>query len=85
MRQEQKRLLLGGEQFAALAAQDGQQATLACGRFNGNSGAFVVAGDLTEKLASRISLSTAVFDVPLAKAVPSRDDLTPDEGTFCHV
>ncbi|WP_257279735.1 PEP/pyruvate-binding domain-containing protein [Endozoicomonas sp. ISHI1] len=85
MRQEQKRLLLGGEQFAALAAQDGQQATLACGRFNGKSGAFVVAGDLTEKLASHISLSPAVFDVPLAKAVPSRDDLTPDEGTFCHV
>ncbi|WP_257292200.1 DUF4116 domain-containing protein, partial [Endozoicomonas sp. ONNA1] len=85
MRQEEKTLMLAGEQFAALATQDGQQATLACARFNGKPGAFIVAGDLTGKLVRHISLSSAVSDVPLAKALPSRDDLSPPEATFHHV
>nr|WP_306674589.1 DUF4116 domain-containing protein [Endozoicomonas sp. ISHI1] len=85
MRQEVKTLMLAGEQFAAVAVHDGQQATLACARFNGQPGAFIIAGDLTEKLASHRSLSSAVSDVPLATAVPSWDDLSPSEDTFSQV
>ncbi|WP_257288275.1 PEP/pyruvate-binding domain-containing protein, partial [Endozoicomonas sp. SESOKO2] len=85
MRQEKTPLMLAGGEYETVVAQDGQQATLACARFNSKSGAFVVAGDITEKLASHRSLSSAVSDVPLAKAVPSRDDLSPPEGTFCEV
>uniref|UniRef100_UPI00214751EB DUF4116 domain-containing protein n=2 Tax=unclassified Endozoicomonas TaxID=2644528 RepID=UPI00214751EB len=72
-------------EYETVVAQDGQQATLACARFNSKSGAFVVAGDITEKLASHRSLSSAVSDVPLAKAVPSWDDLSPSEDTFSKV
>ncbi|WP_257292854.1 hypothetical protein, partial [Endozoicomonas sp. ONNA1] len=45
----------------------------------------IVAGDITEKLASHRSLSSAVSDVSLTTAVPSRDDLSPPEGTFSQV
>ncbi|WP_422412858.1 MULTISPECIES: PEP/pyruvate-binding domain-containing protein [unclassified Endozoicomonas] len=85
LKQEKVPLMRAGEQFAALATQDGQQATLACARFNGEPGAFIVAGDLSGKLASHRSLSTAFSDEPSAEAVPSRDDLTPPEGTFLQV
>ncbi|WOG25680.1 PEP/pyruvate-binding domain-containing protein [Endozoicomonas sp. 8E] len=85
LKQEKITLMRAGEQFAALAAQNGQQATLACARFNGEPGAFIVAGDLTGKLASHRSLATAFSDAPLTEAVPSRDDLTPPEGTFLQV
>ncbi|WOG25644.1 DUF4116 domain-containing protein [Endozoicomonas sp. 8E] len=85
MKQERKTLMLAGDQFAAVAAQVGQQVTLACARFNGEPGAFIVAGDLTGRLVSHRSLSSAVSDVPLAKAVPSWDDLSLPEGTFSQV
>ncbi|WP_257291700.1 PEP/pyruvate-binding domain-containing protein, partial [Endozoicomonas sp. ONNA1] len=52
MRQKRKTLMLADGQFETLAVQDGQQATLACARFKGEPGAFIVAGDITEKLAS---------------------------------
>ncbi|WOG30415.1 DUF4116 domain-containing protein [Endozoicomonas sp. 8E] len=85
MRQEQKTLMLAGGQLAAVEAEVGQQATLACARFNDKPGAFIVAGDLTGTLASHRSLSSAVSDVPLAKAVPSRNDLSFPEGAFLQV
>ncbi|WP_257274446.1 PEP/pyruvate-binding domain-containing protein, partial [Endozoicomonas sp. SESOKO4] len=85
LKQEQITLMRAGEQFEALAAQDGQQATLACAHFNGEPGAFIVAGDITEKLASHRSLSSAVSDLPLTTAVPSRDDLSLPEGTPLQV
>ncbi|WP_257291260.1 DUF4116 domain-containing protein [Endozoicomonas sp. ONNA1] len=85
MKQEGKTLMLAGKKYEAVAAQDGQQVTLACARFNGKPGAFIVVGDLTEKLASHTSLSPAFSDVPLVKAVPSRDDLSLPEETFCLV
>ncbi|WP_422137803.1 DUF4116 domain-containing protein [Endozoicomonas sp. ALC020] len=85
MKQEGKTLMLAGGQLAAVEAQVGQQATLACARFMGRSGAFIVAGDLSEKLASYRSLTAIDSDVPLAEAVPSRQDLSPAEGTFDQV
>ncbi|WP_422133461.1 PEP/pyruvate-binding domain-containing protein [Endozoicomonas sp. ALD040] len=85
MKQEKITLMRCAEEFAALAPQNGQQATLACARFNGEPGAFIVVGDLTGKLASRRSLASAVADAPLAKAIPSREDLSPPEGTFLEV
>ncbi|WP_422410389.1 MULTISPECIES: DUF4116 domain-containing protein [unclassified Endozoicomonas] len=85
MKQAGKTLLLAGGQLTAVVAQDGQQATLACGCFKGKPGAFIVAGDLTGKLLSHRSLCSAVSDVPLANAVPSREDLSPAEGTFDQV
>ncbi|WP_257280769.1 DUF4116 domain-containing protein [Endozoicomonas sp. ISHI1] len=85
MRQEEKTLMLAGEQFAAMAAQGGQRVTLACARFNGQPGAFIVVGDMTEKMVSHRSLFSAVSDVPSAKSVPSRDDLSLPEGTFGQV
>ncbi|WP_257291650.1 PEP-utilizing enzyme, partial [Endozoicomonas sp. ONNA1] len=85
MKQKRKTLMLAGDQFTTVAAQVGQQATLACARFKGEHGAFIVAGDLCGKLASHASLSSAFSDVPLARAVPSRDDLSPPEGTFRQV
>ncbi|WP_257287418.1 DUF4116 domain-containing protein [Endozoicomonas sp. SESOKO2] len=85
LKQEKITLMRAGEEFVALAARDGQQATLACARFKDEPGAFIVAGDITEKLASLRSLSSAVSDLPLTTAVPSRDDLSPSEGTFSQV
>ena len=85
MKQEKITLMRASEQFAALAAQNGQQATLACARFSGEPGAFIVVGDLTGKLASHRSLSSAVSEAPLAKAIPSREDLSPPKGTFLQV
>ncbi|WP_422133447.1 DUF4116 domain-containing protein [Endozoicomonas sp. ALD040] len=85
MRQEKITLMRADDQFSALAAQKGQQTTLACARFNGEPVAFVVAGDLTEKLASHRSLSSAFSDMPLGNAVPSRDDLSPSEDTLRQV
>lgn len=69
--------MLAGEEFTTLAGRDGHQATLACARFKGESGAFIVAGDMSEKLASHRSLSSAVSHVPSVKAIPLRDDLSP--------
>ncbi|WP_422138930.1 PEP/pyruvate-binding domain-containing protein [Endozoicomonas sp. ALC020] len=85
MKQEQKTLMLAGDQFEALSVQAGQQATLVCACFNDEPGAFIVAGDLSGKLASCRKLSSAVTDVSLAKAIPSRDDLSFPEGTFLEV
>ncbi|WP_257274445.1 PEP/pyruvate-binding domain-containing protein, partial [Endozoicomonas sp. SESOKO4] len=85
MKQEGKTLMLAGGQLAAVAARDGQQATLACARFNGEPGAFIVAGDITEKLASHRSLSSAVSDLTLTTAVPSWDDLSLPEGRLLQV
>ncbi|WP_422133467.1 DUF4116 domain-containing protein [Endozoicomonas sp. ALD040] len=85
MKQAGKTLMLAGGQFAVVAAQVGQQATLAFARFKGEPGAFVVVGDLSGELASRRSLSSAFSDVSLLRAVPSRDDLSPPEGTFLNV
>ncbi|WP_257292864.1 DUF4116 domain-containing protein, partial [Endozoicomonas sp. ONNA1] len=85
MRQKKIPLMLTNEEFATLAARDGHQATLACARFKGEPGAFIVAGDISEKLVSHRSLSSAVSDVPLVKAIPLPDDLSPPEGTFSHV
>ncbi|WP_257296392.1 PEP/pyruvate-binding domain-containing protein, partial [Endozoicomonas sp. YOMI1] len=76
---------VAGDLYPAVAAQVGQQATLACARFNGEPGAFIVTGDLTEKLASHGSLSSAFSDVPLARAIPSWDDLSLPDGAFCQV
>ncbi|USE39613.1 DUF4116 domain-containing protein [Endozoicomonas sp. SCSIO W0465] len=85
LRQAEKPCLLAGDQYPAVAAQDGQQATLACARFNGSPGAFVVAGDLTGELASHRTSSAAFSDMPLVEAVASRDDLFPPEGTLSQV
>ncbi|USE35939.1 PEP/pyruvate-binding domain-containing protein [Endozoicomonas sp. SCSIO W0465] len=85
LRQAEKPCLLAGDQYPAVAAQDSLQATLACARFNGSPGAFVVAGDLTGKLASHRSASSAFSDVPLVEAAASRDDLLPPEGTLSQV
>ncbi|WP_422410383.1 MULTISPECIES: PEP/pyruvate-binding domain-containing protein [unclassified Endozoicomonas] len=85
MKERGKTLMLAGEKFAAIAAGEGQQATLACARFKGKPGAFIVSGDLTAKLASYRSLASAFADVQLHKAVPSRDDLSPPESTFLKV
>ncbi|WP_257292580.1 hypothetical protein, partial [Endozoicomonas sp. ONNA1] len=83
LRQEQITLMRAGDHYSALASQEaGQQATLACARFNDEPGAFIVAGDLAGKLASHRSLSTAFSDLPSTKVIPSRDDLSPPEGTF---
>ncbi|WP_257291503.1 PEP/pyruvate-binding domain-containing protein, partial [Endozoicomonas sp. ONNA1] len=85
MRQEKTPLMLAGGEYETVVAQDGQQATLGCARFNGKSGAFIVTGDMTRELASHRSLSSVVSDVSSVKAAPSRDDLSPPEGTFCQV
>ncbi|USE35937.1 DUF4116 domain-containing protein [Endozoicomonas sp. SCSIO W0465] len=85
LRQAEKPCLLAGDQYPTVAAQDGQQATLACARFNGSPGAFVVAGDLTGELASHRSTSYAFSDEPLTNVVASRDDLSPPEGTLSQV
>ncbi|WOG25646.1 PEP/pyruvate-binding domain-containing protein [Endozoicomonas sp. 8E] len=85
MKQKRKTLMLVGGHFAAMDALVGQQATLACARFRGQPGAFVVAGDYTEKLACYSSLSSDFAEVPLAKTLPSRDDLSPPAGTFYRV
>ncbi|WP_257287331.1 PEP/pyruvate-binding domain-containing protein [Endozoicomonas sp. SESOKO2] len=85
MRQEKKPLMLAAGEYAAVVAQDGRQITLACARFDGNFGAFIVDGDHTGKLASHRRLSSAFSDISLAKAAPSRDELSPPEGTLRQV
>uniref|UniRef100_UPI002148058B PEP-utilizing enzyme n=2 Tax=unclassified Endozoicomonas TaxID=2644528 RepID=UPI002148058B len=86
LKQEQIPLMRAGGHYSALASQEaGQQATLACARFNDEPGAFIVAGDLTGKLACHRSLSTAFSDLPSTKVIPSRDDLSPPEGAFRKV
>ncbi|USE35936.1 PEP/pyruvate-binding domain-containing protein [Endozoicomonas sp. SCSIO W0465] len=85
LRQAEKPCLLAGDHYPAVAARDGQQATLACARFNGSPGAFVVAGDLTGELASHRSASSAFSDEPLTNVVALKDDLSPPEGTFLQV
>ncbi|WP_422137785.1 PEP/pyruvate-binding domain-containing protein [Endozoicomonas sp. ALC020] len=85
MRQEKKPLMLAGGHFDTLAARVGQQTTLACGRFKGKPRAFIVADDLSEELASHRSLSSAFSDAPSTKAFPSREALSPSEGTFRQV
>ncbi|WP_422474851.1 PEP/pyruvate-binding domain-containing protein [Endozoicomonas sp. ALB032] len=85
MKQQRKTLMLAGDQFESVAAQVGQQATLACARFNGKPGAFIVAGDMTGKLLSHGILSSAASDEPSAKAIPSWDDLSLSEGALRQV
>ena len=85
LRQAEKPCLLAGDQYQALATHNDEQATLACARFNGTPGAFVVTGDFTGRLASHRCLSSAFSDVPSAQAVASRDDLSPPDGTFSQV
>ncbi|WOG25674.1 DUF4116 domain-containing protein [Endozoicomonas sp. 8E] len=85
MKQQRKTLMLVGDQFTTVVAQVGQQATLSCARFNGKPGAFIVAGDMTGKLVSHGSLSSAVSDVPSRKAVPSWDDLSLSEDASRQV
>ncbi|WP_422137808.1 DUF4116 domain-containing protein [Endozoicomonas sp. ALC020] len=85
MKQKKIALMLAGKKYASVVNHNGQQATLACACFNGEPGAFIVSGDMTGKLASYRSLPSAASDVPIAKAVPSRDDLSPPEGTFSQV
>ncbi|WP_257264907.1 PEP-utilizing enzyme, partial [Endozoicomonas sp. ONNA2] len=83
LRQNGIPLILVGSQYPTVVAQIGQQVTLACARFDGSPAAFIVAGDLTGKLASHRSLSATLSDVPLAKAAP--DDLSLPEGKFRQV
>ena len=85
LRQAEKTCLLAGDQYPAVADHDSKQATLACARFNGTPGAFVVTGDFTGRLASHRCLSSAFSDVASAQAVASRDDLSPPDGTFSQV
>ncbi|WOG25662.1 DUF4116 domain-containing protein [Endozoicomonas sp. 8E] len=85
MRQEKKPLMLADGQFDTLAAEVGQQATLACGRFKSKPRAFIVAGDLSKELASHRSLFSVFSGAPSTRALPSRDDLSPSEGTFHQV
>ncbi|WP_422474909.1 PEP/pyruvate-binding domain-containing protein [Endozoicomonas sp. ALB032] len=85
MKQQRKTLMLAGDQFESVAAQVGQQATLACARFNGKPGAFIVAGDMTGKLLSHGILSSAVSDEPSAKAIPAWDELSLSEGALRQV
>ncbi|WP_448216765.1 PEP/pyruvate-binding domain-containing protein [Endozoicomonas sp. 2B-B] len=85
MKQQRKTLMLAGDQFATLVAQVGQKATLACARFNGKPGAFIVAGDMTGKLLSHGILSSAVSDEPSAKAIPAWDELSLSEGALRQV
>ena len=47
LRQAGKPCLLAGEQYQALTTHHGQQATLACARFNGTPQAFIVEGDFS--------------------------------------
>ncbi|WP_448216739.1 DUF4116 domain-containing protein [Endozoicomonas sp. 2B-B] len=85
MKQQRKTLMLAGDQFESVAAQVGQQATLACARFEGKPGAFIVAGDMTGKLLSHGILSSAVSDEPSAKAIPAWDELSLSEGALRQV
>ena len=85
LRQAEKPCLLVGDQYPAVADHDSKQATLAYARFNGAPAAFIVTGDLTEKLASHSTASSAFSDVPSAQAVASPDDLLPPDGTFSQV
>ncbi|WP_422474879.1 DUF4116 domain-containing protein [Endozoicomonas sp. ALB032] len=85
MKQKKITLMRAGGQYSALFAQDGQQATLACARFKNKPGAFIVAGDIAETLANYRSLTSAVSDALTTKPVPSREDLSPPEGTFDRV
>ena len=85
LRQAEKPCLLAGDQYQALATHNDEQATLAYARFNGTSGAFVVTGDLTGRLASHRCLSSAISGVPSAQAAVSPDDFSPPEGTFSQV
>ncbi|WP_422451699.1 PEP/pyruvate-binding domain-containing protein [Endozoicomonas sp. ALC066] len=85
MKQQRKTLMLAGDQFESVAAQVGHQATLACARFNGKPGAFIVAGDMTGKLLSHGILSSAVSDEPSAKAIPAWDELSLSESALRQV
>ena len=85
LRQAEKPCLLAGDQYPAVAGHDSEQATLAYARFNGAPAAFIVTGDLTEKLARHSTASSAFSDVPSVEAVASPDDLLPPDGTFSQV
>ncbi|WOG25645.1 DUF4116 domain-containing protein [Endozoicomonas sp. 8E] len=85
MKQQRITLMRTNDQSPVFAAENGQQTTLACGRFKGKPGAFIVAGDMTDKLVSHRSLASVFSDVPCASAIPSREDLSIPEGKFCHV
>ena len=85
LRQAEKPCLLAGGQYPTLTAHNSEPATLACARFNGTPGAFVVTGDLTEKLVSHRSASSGFSDVSSAQAAASSDELLPPDGTFSQV
>ncbi|WP_422137788.1 PEP/pyruvate-binding domain-containing protein [Endozoicomonas sp. ALC020] len=85
MRQLKVTFMRASGQYSALAAQVGEQATLACARFMGKPGAFIVAGNFTEKLASHSSLSSAFSDAPLKEVSLSRDELSPHRCQFRQV
>ncbi|WP_422413726.1 MULTISPECIES: PEP/pyruvate-binding domain-containing protein [unclassified Endozoicomonas] len=85
LRQKAKTLMLAAGQYPAIAAQDGHQVTLACARFKGTPGAFIVVGDHSAKLTSFRTPSSAFFDETLPQTIPTQDDLSPPEGTFRQV
>ena len=85
LRQAGKPCLLAGEQYPAVTARHGQQATLACARFNGTPEAFIAEGDLSAQLSQHRTASSASEAVKLPAVQASRDDLLPPEGTFDRV
>ena len=83
LRQAGKPCLLA--EYPAVTTGHGQQATLACGRFNATPEAFIVEGDLSAQLTQHRTASLASDAVKLPEVQASRDDLLPPEGTFERV
>ena len=85
LRQAGKPCLLAGEQYPVVTARYGQQATLACARFNGTPQAFIVEGDFSAQLTQHRKASFASEAVKCPEVPASRDDLLLPEGTFDQV
>ena len=85
LRQAGKPCLLAGKQYPAVSTHHGQQATLACARFNETPQAFLVEGDFSAELTRHKTASSASDALQLPKVQASRDDLLPPEGTFDRV
>ena len=85
LRQAGKPCLLAGKQYPAVSTHHGQQATLACARFNETPQAFLVEGDFSAELTRHQTASSASDALQLPKVQASRDDLLPPEGTFDRV
>ena len=83
LRQAGKPCLLAAEQYPDVTTHHGQQATLACARFNGTPAAFIVAGDLSAQLTQHRTATSASEAVKLPEVPASRDDLLP--ATFDQV